>query len=92
MGFPRPRIAETRGRIPRPLRGPKTSGTLSRVSPPPAPQAAIKHSTRGVRQRTLLRRVLRRVLETACEKVLRRVLRRCLAVGFNGKSGSEKGF
>ena len=45
----------------------------------------------GVQQRTLLRRVLRRVLETAFEKVLRRVLRRCLAVGFNGKKGSEKG-
>ena len=30
-------------------------------------------------------------LETAFEKVLRRVLRRCLAVGFNGKKGSEKG-
>ena len=45
----------------------------------------------GVQQRSLLRRVLRRVLETAFEKVLRRVLRRCLAVGFNGKKGSEKG-
>ena len=32
-GFPTPRITETRGRIPRPLRGPKTSGPLSRVSP-----------------------------------------------------------
>ena len=28
-----PRLTETRGRIPRPLRGPKTSGPLSRVSP-----------------------------------------------------------
>ena len=45
------------------------------------------HSNGGVQQRTLLRRVL----ETAFEKVLRRVLRRCLAVGFNGKKGSEKG-
>ena len=44
-----------------------------------------------MQQRALLRRVLtRRVLETAFEKVLRRVLRRCLAVGFNGKKGSEK--
>ena len=34
---------------------------------------------------------IRRVLETAFEKVLRRVLRRSLAVGFNGKKGSEKG-
>ena len=34
---------------------------------------------------------LTRVLETAFEKVLRRVLGRCLAVGFNGKEGSEKG-
>ena len=49
------------------------------------------HTNRGVQQRTLLRRVLRRVLETAFEKVLRRVLRRCLAMGFNGKKGSEKG-
>ena len=49
------------------------------------------HTNGGVQQRTLLRRVLRRVLETAFEKVLRRVLRRCLAVGFNGKKGSEKG-
>ena len=32
-----------------------------------------------------------RVLETAFEKVLRRVLRRCLAVGFRGRKGSEKG-
>ena len=47
--------------------------------------------TGACNQRTLLRRVLRRVLETAFEKVLRRVLRRCLAVGFNGKKGSEKG-
>ena len=37
------------------------------------------------------RRVLRRVLMTAFEKILRRILRRCLAVGFNGKKGSEKG-
>ena len=49
------------------------------------------HTNRGVQQRTLLRRVLRRVLETAFEKVLIRVLRRCLAVGFSGKKGSEKG-
>ena len=49
------------------------------------------HTNGGVQQRTLLRRVLRRVLETAFEKVLRRVLRMCLAVGFNGKKGSEKG-
>ena len=49
------------------------------------------HTNGGVRQRPLLRRVLRRVLETAFEKVLRRVLRRCLAMGFNGKKGSEKG-
>ena len=49
------------------------------------------HTNGGVQQRTLLRRVLRRVLETAFEKVLRRVLRRCLAVGFNGNKGSEKG-
>ena len=48
------------------------------------------HTNGGVQQRTLLRRVLRRVLVTAFEKVLRRVLRRCLAVGFNGKEGSEK--
>ena len=41
--------------------------------------------------RPVLRRVLRRVLEIAFEKVLRRVLRKCLAVGFNGKKGSEKG-
>ena len=27
----------------------------------------------------------------AFEKVLRRVLRRCLAVGFRGREGSEKG-
>ena len=47
-------------------------------------------TNRGVQQRTLLGRVLRRVLETAFEKVLRRVLRRYLAVGFNGKKGSEK--
>ena len=39
----------------------------------------------------ILRRVLRRVLETAVEEVLRRVLRRCLAVGFRGRKGSEKG-
>ena len=39
----------------------------------------------------LLRRVLRRVLEIALEKVLRRVLRRCLAVGFRGRKGCEKG-
>ena len=45
-----------------------------------------------MQQRALLRRVLGRVLETAFEKVLRRVLRRCLAVGFNGKKGSKKGF
>ena len=32
-GCPRPRIAETRGRIARPLRGPKTSGPLSQVPP-----------------------------------------------------------
>ena len=38
-----------------------------------------------------LRRVLLRVFETGLEKVLRRVLRRCLAVGFRGKKGSEKG-
>ena len=39
----------------------------------------------------LLRRILRRVLETAFGKVLRRVLRMCLAVGFRGRKGSEKG-
>ena len=50
-----------------------------------------EHTNEGVQQRTLLRRVLRSALETAFEKVLRRVLRRCLAVGFNGKKGSEKG-
>ena len=49
------------------------------------------HTKGGVQKRTLLRRVLRRVCETAFEKVPRRVLRRCLAVGFNGKKGSEKG-
>ena len=49
------------------------------------------HTNGGVQQRPLLRRVLRRVLETAFEKVLRRVLRRCLAMGFIGKKGSEKG-
>ena len=49
------------------------------------------HTKGVVEQRALLRRVLRRVLETAFEKVLRRVLRRCLAVGFHGKKGSEKG-
>ena len=49
------------------------------------------HTKGGVQRRTLLRRVLRRVLKTAFEKVLRRVLRRCLAVGFSGKKGSEKG-
>ena len=32
-GFPRPRTTETRGQVPRPLRGPKTSGPLSRVYP-----------------------------------------------------------
>ena len=32
-GCLRPQITETRGQIPRPLRGPKTSGPLSRVSP-----------------------------------------------------------
>ena len=32
-----------------------------------------------------------KVLEIAFEKVLRRVLRRCLAVGFEGREGSEKG-
>ena len=47
------------------------------------------HTKGAVQQRTLLRRVLRRVIEIAFEKVLRRVLRRCLAVGFNGKKGSE---
>ena len=35
--FPKPRIAETRGRIPRSLRGPKSSGPLSPVSPPCVP-------------------------------------------------------
>ena len=35
--------------------------------------------------------LLRRVLEIAFEKVLRRVLRRCLAVGFRGKKGCDKG-
>ena len=44
-----------------------------------------------VQRRTLLRRVLRRVLETASERVLKRVRGRRLAVGFNGKKGSEKG-
>ena len=38
-----------------------------------------------MQQRSLLRRVLRRVFETVVEKV-----RRCLAMGFNGKKGSEK--
>ena len=52
---------------------------------------ARAHTDGGVQQRTLFRRFLRSVLETAFEKVLRRVLRRCLAVGFNGKKGSEKG-
>ena len=49
------------------------------------------HTKGVVQQRTILRRVVRRVLETAFEKVVRRVLRRCIAVGFNGKKGSEKG-
>ena len=49
------------------------------------------HAKGVVQQRALLRMALRRVLETAFEKVLRRVLRRCLAVGFSGKKGSEKG-
>ena len=49
------------------------------------------HTKGVVQQRTLPRRVLRRVLKTTFEKVLRRVLRRCLAVGFDGKKGSEKG-
>ena len=52
---------------------------------------SVAHTKGVVQQRPLLRRVLGRVLETAFEKVLRRVLRRCLAVGFNGKKGSEKG-
>ena len=44
--------------------------------------------TNGVVQQSIL---LRRLLETGFEKVLRRVRGRCLAVGFNGKKGSEKG-
>ena len=56
------------------------------------PRLLNAHTNGGVQQRALLRRVLRRVLETAFEKVPRRVLRRCLAVGRNGKKGSEKGF
>ena len=52
------------------------------------PYFAQTLSFMGVRR---VRRVLRRVLETAFEKVLRRVLRRCLAVGFRGRKGSEKG-
>ena len=52
----------------------------------------VRVHTKGVVATTrLLRRVLRRVFETAFEKVLRRVLRRCLAVGFRGRKGSEKG-
>ena len=50
------------------------------------------HAKGVVQQRALLRWVLTRVLETGFEKVLGRVLRRCLAVGLNGKKGSEKGF
>ena len=73
-------------------------GVIREVFHPPPPWRPLKktllgraHNNGGVQQRPLLRRVLRRVLETASEKVLRRVLRRCLAVGFNGKKGSEKG-
>ena len=43
-----------------------------------------------MQQRTLLRRVLRRLLRRVLETAL--VLRRCPAAGFNGKTGSEKGF
>ena len=58
------------------------------------PDQAVLHCfahQRGRATTRLLRRVLRRVLETAFEKVLRRVPRRCLAVGFRGRKGSEKG-
>ena len=56
MGFPRPRITETRGRIPRPLRGPKTSGPLSRVRPlRSAPWVAVEIPQQDPILRTLLR-------------------------------------
>ena len=45
---------------------------------------------RTLRGRATTCLLLRRVLETAFEKVLRRVLR-CLAVGFKGRKGLEKG-
>ena len=51
----------------------------------------LGRTSRGHALTRLLRRVLRRVLETAFEKVLRRVLTRCLAMGFRGRKGSEKG-
>ena len=52
----------------------------------------IRARTKGDHAITRLpRRVLRRFLKTSFEKVLRRVLRRCLAVGFRGRNGSEKG-
>ena len=42
-------------------------------------------------EKALFEGTLRGILETAFEKVPRRVLRSCLAVGFRGRKGSEKG-
>ena len=91
QSFDRCRIAECECNwkaLSRPILLPRTVGVLNSLV---LNRIGRAHTNGGVQQRPLLRRVLRRVLETAFEKVLRRVLRRCLAMGFNGKKGSEKG-
>ena len=63
--------------------------TLSIHGREPSAWSASQEETNRVHTKGVVRQ--HAYLEIAFEKLLRRVLRRCLAVGFKGRKGSEKG-